>query len=377
METVYDFSEYRSFFKIMNVNEESVIKAIHDLNETYIDRPIYSLLCIACDFCTYDNFTNILNRLKKWDTSYTSYTAYLYASFIFSESEFKCRLFKYMECVASCDIKNYNDITSYLTFLYDTMNNDELSEFMDIRNLKMIVKKCKKSNWEYQFSSNIYHVFQMFVRNYKCMEIIYNYVYFISSLGEDTETKTNHARDDFIMRVMMNVDYFEDMLYYFRYTYYKEIYSEKNTHIFIQKKRKYSTDIEYFHEKKHILEECFSILMNNYKSMKFQFYLVNHIEYEKICKSDMFKLKQLCDTLCNDFIYESFHNEIILTKNLYFIYDVYLQICDFDYSSNGILCNDWNMFKDFFQQILSHFSFDCDDYIRFSKIKSDVNKIIY
>jgi hypothetical protein len=138
-------------------------------------------------------------------------------------------------------IKNFtkyiedNTIYEILDQIYDFLNDDLLTEFMDIfdsndnyepLNLKNIDYLDENKNYIIKLL-NIPHMnnIQRFIHNYHRLKIFYNLVY---CLSHNTETNENNAKDDFRQRYILNIDKYIIYINYFQVIYYEDMSKKMN-----------------------------------------------------------------------------------------------------------------------------------------------------
>jgi len=130
-------------------------------------------------------------------------------------------------------LHKYNDTQQFILifeYIYDIINDDILSDFMDIFDCNENYEPLNIENIDILDSKReiiisfinipkLNHI-QKFIHNYHRIKILYQLVYCFS---ENTETNEENAKDDFIQRIIMNLDKYIILINYLEVIYYDDI----------------------------------------------------------------------------------------------------------------------------------------------------------
>lgn len=214
----YDYSKFINNLNFLIDNENLKLDFLKIIQKLQIILPnnIFKYICdyMSCKDGCYSFY--ILFKALLNDELYMMYNQYIYPISNFTKSTHK-----------------YNDSQQFMLifeYIYNIMNDDTLSDFMDIfdcndnyepLNIDNIDILESKRNIIISFINipKLNHI-QKFIHNYHRIKILYQLVYCFS---EHTITNEENAKDDFIQRIIMNLDKYIILINYLEVIYYDDI----------------------------------------------------------------------------------------------------------------------------------------------------------
>jgi hypothetical protein len=210
---IADFDEYTCFLESNKIN---VIDFVQEIN--FIIQHIDTKL----------DFIQLLEELHRISPALIPYTTnikpenvcgvYIYLKFLLCDEKkkeeilqhSKCIVFMHYALVSSSGVILRCKMNLFLGFLYNLLNNETLSEFMDISDtygsyIPLDTSKISNMtvNKEDCLSFSGFLHFIKFYERYNRAKILYRLIYILSK-----ETNEKDARDDFIVRYFKNIDKF-------------------------------------------------------------------------------------------------------------------------------------------------------------------------
>lgn len=355
----YDFSEYTRFFitEVDNNGYLSFENYCRELaNDSFQKNELQYMNALQLlHEMNIDCFDYIHRRLS---VKHTSYDAHMYLKFLMLDQETKKRfLEKYITNICLMNVSESN-LVDWINFLYDTMNTDELSDFLDVR--EPIVIGSDIGDIDEYVDNYFYDYFERFLMKSNSMKIIYHLIYCFAEIGgfnEEGNSEIVDFKKDFTNRFMSCTLIFLNMLEYFEKIFYAEI-SRVRGQIIIERKCVKSDIKEIFEKNKHdIYKMIYLIMTPKVNSVKLYNYIITFYNYTLFCPDDKFHLKALLDEVANKKCIEMYDKEINHMFRLKYIYEIYQKTMTYDFERNGINAESWKEFQDFIENFLAHFSF--------------------
>lgn len=355
----YDFSEYTRFFMTEVENNgymrfENYCRELANDSLQKNELQYMNALQLLTEM-NIDCFDYIHRRLS---VKHTSYDAHMYLKFLMLEQETKKRfLEKYITSISLTNLGQSN-LVDWIDFLYDTMNQDELSDFLDVR--EPIVIGSDIGVIDEYMDNYFYDYFERFLMKYNSMKIIYHLIYCFAEIGGFNEGNPEIVdfKKDFMNRFISCTLIFLNMLEYFEKVFYVELSNRGRGQISVERKC-VKKDIQEIFEKnkKDVGKMIYFITTPKVNCVKLYNYIITFYNYTLFCPDDKFHLKALLDEVSNNQCVEMYDKEINHMYKLKYIYEIYQKTMKYDFERNGISAESWKEFQDFIENFLSHFSF--------------------
>lgn len=358
----YDFSEYTRFFmtEVENNGDMSFENYCRELaNDSLQKNELQYMNALQLlHEMNIDCFDYIHRRLS---VKHTSYDAHMYLKFLMLDQETKKRFMeKYITNICLLTNVSQCNLVNRIDFIYDTMNTDELSDFLDVREPFVIGSDIGCID---EYTDNyFYDYFERFLMKYNSMKIIYHLIYCFAEIGgfnEEGNSEIVDFKKDFMNRFMSCTLIFLNMLEYFEKVFYVELsYGGRTRNIIVERKCVKRDIQEIFEKNKHdVYKMIYLIMTPKVNSVKLYNYIITFYNYTLFCPDDKFHLKALLDEVSNNQCVEMYDKEINHMFRLKYIYEIYQKTMKYDFERNGISAESWKEFQDFIENFLSHFSF--------------------
>ncbi len=365
----YDFSEYTRFF-VTEIDNNGYIRLENYCRELANDSEVFDFQYMnALQLLAQINMDCFEYTQKRLFVKHASYNTHMYLKFLMLDQETKKKFMEKYITSISLTIVSQSNLVDWINFLYETMNKDELSDFLDVR--EPIVIGCDKCEIEEYTDNYFYDTFERFLTKYYCMKIIYRLIYCFAEIGgfderceEETNTEKVDFKTDFMNRFISCTTIFMNMYQYFEHVFYSEISGLSTRQIIVERKC-VKSDIckEVFEKNIHTVSKIINMIMTpSVNNVKLYNYIIGFYNYKKFCPDDKFHLVALLDEVSNQTCLENYDKESNHMFRLKYIYDIYQKTMNYDFERNGISAESWREFQDFLENFLGHFSFTKKQY---------------